>query len=285
MTHRAAGSGRGVPRLWLLPIGILAGMLAATASGILSRSLLLDLAAWWPVWVVVLLIAVLIHGRRMGRVRVAGLVPLLASAALGVFLAGHLLGWSVMPSAVPGLVGPGTNGYSEAALTAEIVGQVNVAAGSDFLYEVGAVRLGGEIGIPETVEQMEMSTISVVLDAPPDPGFYAFAGWDIVLSSAPTWALVLEGTIDADLSGLRLTDLRVTGDGIVTLGPADDVIPVLVVGDFGLIVADGVAVRIVGEATVPEAWQQLTDGWRSPTPGDGWVVSVSVGSSLTVDDG
>lgn len=285
MTHRAVGSGHGVPRLWLLPITVLTVILGATAAGILSRSLVLDLVAWWPVWLGVLLIALLAHGRRVGRVRVSGLVPLIATAALALFLTGHLLGWSAMPSAVPSLVGPKANGYSNAALTAEIDGQLRVKAGSEFLYEVGAVRLGGEIGIPEATEQIESSSISVLLDPPPDPGFYAFAGWDIGLSSAPIWALVLEGTLDADLTGLQLTALRLTGDGVVTLGPADDAIPVSAVGDFQLIVGDGVAVRIVGEATVPESWQELTDGWKSPTGGDGWVISVPGESSLSVTDG
>jgi hypothetical protein len=259
-------------------------MLGATTAGILSRSLVLDLVAWWPVWLGILLIALLAHGRQIGKVRAAGLVPLITTAALGVFLTGHLLGWSAMPSAVPSLVGPRPSGYSEAVLTAELEGQVRVAAGSEFLYEVGAVRLGGEVGIPIATEEIEASTISVVLHHSVDPGFYAFAGWDINLSPAPIWALVLEGTIDADLTGLKLTDLRLTGDGVVTLGPTDSVTQALVSGDFRLIVADSFAVRIVGEATVPESWEKLTDGWRSPIPGDGWVVSVPEGSSLSVTD-
>ena len=45
MTDGVAGSGRGVPRLWLLPVGVLIGMLGVTTAGILSRSLFLDLVA------------------------------------------------------------------------------------------------------------------------------------------------------------------------------------------------------------------------------------------------
>ncbi|MCZ6737309.1 MAG: hypothetical protein O7B77_04970, partial [Actinobacteria bacterium] len=64
MTHRVAGSGRGVPRFWLLPIGVLIGMLGVTAADILSRSLFLDLAAWWPVWLAFIVLAFLGHGVR-----------------------------------------------------------------------------------------------------------------------------------------------------------------------------------------------------------------------------
>ncbi len=285
MTHRVAGSGRGVPRLWLLPIGVLIGMLGVTAADILSRSLFLDLAAWWPVWLAFIVLAFLGHGVRAGRVKVAGLVPLLATATLLVFLAGHLEGWSVMPSSSARLLGPTAEGSTTAALTARIAGTVRIAAGADFLYEVEPVRLGGEIGVPEAVEQVQESAISVLLEPPSDPGFYVFAGWDILLSATPTWNLALEGEIDADLGGLQITGLVMGGDGVVRLGRVVQQTPVSIMGEFELIVPGGVAVRVLGVAVVPETWQQLSDGWRSPTPGDGWVISVSDGSSLSVTDG
>lgn len=285
MTHRVAGSGRGVPRLWLLPIGVLIGMLGVSAVDILSRSLFLDLAAWWPVWLAFIVLALLGHGGRVGRVKLAGLVPLLATAALLVFLAGHLEGWSVMPSSSPRLIGPTAEGSTKAALTARIAGTLQIATGADFLYEVEPVRLGGEIGVPEAVEQVEESFISVLLEPPSDPGFYVFAGWDIFLSATPTWNLALEGEIDADLGGLQITGLVLGGDGVVRLGRVVQQTPASIMGEFELIVPDDVAVRVVGLAVVPETWQQLSDGWRSPTPGDGWVISVADGSSLSVTDG
>ncbi len=284
MTHRAAGSGRGVPRLWLLPIGILTGMLAVAAAGILSRSLVLDLAAWWPVWLIFIVMAVLVRRWRVSRVRVAGLVPLLATAALLALLAGHLQGWPVMPSSSSRLIGP-VEGSPTASLSAQIDGTVRIASGGEFLYEVEPVRLGGEIGIPEAIEQVQESSISVILQPPSDPGFYAFAGWNIVLSSSPTWTLALQGEIDADLSGLQVTEMQLGGDGVVRLGPVSEPTPATISGEFELIVPDGVAVRVVGEAVVPENWQQLSDGWRGPTPGDGWVISVPAGSSLSVTYG
>lgn len=284
MTHRAAGSGRGVPRLWLLPVGVLTGMLAVTAVGTLSQSLVLDLAAWWPVWLIVIVVALLGHRWRVGRVRVAGLVALLATAALLALLAGHLQGWQVMPSSSSRLIGP-VEGSSTASLTAQIDGVVRIASGGEFLYKVEPVRLGGEIGIPESVEQVQESSISVILQPPSDAGFYAFAGWNIVLSATPTWALLLRGEIDADLSGLQVAELQLGGDGVVRLGSVSQPTPATILGEFQLIVPNGVAVRVVGEAVVPENWQQMSDGWRGPTSGDGWVISVPPGSSLSVTYG
>lgn len=284
MTHRAAGYGHGVPRLWLLPIGVLTGMLGVTAAGILSRSLVLDLAAWWPVWLVVIAVALVAHGRHVGTVQAAGLVPLLATAALLVFLAGHLEGWPVMPSATPILVGPSTGGTTTAALSARIDGIVRISAGTDFLYEVGPVRLGGEIGVPEAVEQIQESAISIVLERPLNPEFYSFAGWDIFLSSVPVWNLTVAGEIEADLSGLQISEFQATGDGIITVGPVAQLTTVSIEGEFQLVVPPGVAARVIGDATVPVSWQQLSDGARSPTSGDGWLISVPDGSSLSVTD-
>ncbi|MEE8406029.1 MAG: hypothetical protein V3S32_02640 [Acidimicrobiia bacterium] len=281
MTHRAAGSGRGVPRLWLLPMGVLTGMLAVTAMGILSQSLVLDLAAWWPVWLIVIVVALLARRWRVGRVRVAGLVPLLATAVLLALLAGHLQGWPAMPSSSSRLIGP-AEGSPTASLTAQIVGVVRIASGGEFLYQVEPVRLGGEIGIPEAIEQVGESSISVILQPPSDPGFYAFVGWNIVLSPSPMWTLALQGEIDADLSALQVTELQLGGDGVVRLGLVSQLTPATISGEFQLIVPDGVAVRVVGTAVVPETWQQLSDGWKGPTPGDGWVISVPSGSSLSV---
>ena len=95
MTHRAPGPSLGAPKIWLLPV-LAVGALAMLAwTDYLSRSLALDFVAWWPVWLLAILAAVAVRGRRMGRIRLSGVVPLLATAALGVFVAtwaGNLAG-------------------------------------------------------------------------------------------------------------------------------------------------------------------------------------------------
>ncbi|HEX2404349.1 MAG TPA: hypothetical protein VHM29_06565, partial [Acidimicrobiia bacterium] len=71
----------------------LIAILVAISLGLLSRSVLLDVIAWWPVWLVLVVIAFLARGRRWGRVRVSALVAILSVAVLGLFITAHVLGW------------------------------------------------------------------------------------------------------------------------------------------------------------------------------------------------
>jgi hypothetical protein len=295
MTHRAAGSGRGIPRIWLLPAATLVVGLGAAALGILSRSLALDFVAWWPVWLVVVVLAVIARGRRIGKVRVSGLVPLVAFVALVALVVGHLQGWPIMPSATARLVGPPAEGASQAVLEAHIDGVIRLSSGSSFLYEVEPIRRGGEIGLPEGVEQqqpgsgpedLQPSLIVVSLELQPDPGLYGFAGWDIRLSEAPEWVISLTGRIEADLTGLLVDSFNAWGDGVIVLGaPVTEGPQILLMGEFRLVAPRGVPVRIEGEAEVPQGWERFGDGWRSPTAGVGWNVIVSEASSVTVVEG
>lgn len=284
MTRRAAGRGRGIPRIWLLPIVVLAGLLGLAVAGALSRSLLLDLMAWWPVWLVIAILVIAVRGRRVGRVRVSGLMPLVATVALGLFTWGHLVGWSVMPSSTRVLIGPGTGDIEAAVMSAQIDGEIQVSSGAGFLYEVEPVRRGGDIGLPSATEQSQQGSVSVSLTAPSDPGFYAFSGWEVILSAAVPWQLELDGLVNADLSELEVFGGRFSGEGTVTLADVRESTPLTVDGTFVIVAPPGFPIRIVGDATVPASWEQLSDGWRSPGVGEGWVVSVSEGSSLTVSE-
>jgi hypothetical protein len=283
MTHTASGSRDGVPKAWLVPIVVLVGILLAAAIGWLSRSVVVDFVAWWPLWVAIGAIAVFARARKVGRVRVAGLVPLLATACLGLFLIGHLQGWGAMPSSSASLVGPEPGVVTGAALSARIDGRVEVGASdTGFLYTVVPIRTGGTTGLPEAVERTQGAAISVFLEPVDSPGIYTFAGWDIDLDPAPTWNLSLGGRLEADLSSLRLTELQVEGSGTVTLGAPIAETPVRVSGDHVIQIPEGVAARVVGQAAVPEDWVQTADGWTSPSGGGGWVISVSEGATLEI---
>jgi hypothetical protein len=131
MTRLAVGFGRGFPRVWLIPIGMLTLVLGIAASGRLSRSIVADLIAWWPVWVGIGIAAYLLRERKVGHFRVAGIVPLVALAFVGLFVWGHLAGWAIMPSASQRLVGPEVGGLTAASLHAEIEGVVEVDGGSE----------------------------------------------------------------------------------------------------------------------------------------------------------
>jgi hypothetical protein len=286
MTHIAGRSRRGVPKVWILPVLALVLILIAISIGILSRSVLIDLIAWWPVWLILVVIAFLARGRRWGRVRVSALVAILSVLVLGTFITGHILGWAAMPSAATVLNGPQAGSVATGALSARIDGQLEVGSGqSGFLYAVEPVRRGGEIGPPVANEQLQGPNIAVALEPSPDPGLYTFAGWELDLDEAPSWSLSLAGNIEADLTRLRLSSLQIDGAGSAALGAAPENVVVTVSGDFEISLPPGVPARVVGEATVPAGWAQTNDGYESPTPGAGWVISVGEGSSLTVTGG
>lgn len=282
MTHRAAGPSSQVPKIWLLPVAVLAILAGLVVTGMLSRSLVLDFVAWWPVWLLIVLLAVLVRRRRLRRLRLSGLVAVFATLLIALLISAHLLAWPALPSSDLMLVGPAPQGVETAALSARVEGQVRLQAGSDFLYRVEPLRWGGEVGIPDAEEQVAASAVVVELISDPDPGFYGFSGWDIFLSSVPVWSLTLDGDVEADLSGLSVSGVQAEGQGRLSMGAAPGPTPVSVVGEFTIEVSRGVPVRIVGQATVPPDWETLTDGTRSPTPGEGWVISAGPDAALTV---
>lgn len=279
------GFSRRFPRVWLLPIIALTVLLGIAAFGHLSRSIVADLIAWWPAWVGLAVAAYVVRDRTLGVVRLAGIVPLVALFLVVMFTLGHLGGWTIMPSASHRLVGPEPAGIIEAELVATVDGVIEVAGGSEFLYQVEPVMRGGGIGIPGANETAVDSTISVVLDAPGDPGLYSYAGWELTLSDQPSWWLTLEGVVDADLNELDVDDLSLTGDGQVRLGTADQERSVSVDGSFRLIVPTGTAAQVVGAASVPANWSLTDQGAVSPSGGDGWVIRVAPGSEVSVVEG
>jgi hypothetical protein len=284
MTRLAVGFGRGFPRIWLLPIGMLTLVLGIAVSGRLSRSIVADLIAWWPVWIGLALAAYFFRDRKFGLIRAAGLVPLVALLFVGLFTWGHLAGWAMMPSASQRLVGAEVGGFSTATLTAEVDGTIEVRGGARFLYVVEPVRQGGGIGIPTAAEQMVDSSVEIELQAPGDPGFYSYAGWDIQLSESPVWTLMLDGALDADLSTLAVERLALTGSGVVRLGEADGETVVAVDGVFHLVIPAEVPARVNGRASVPASWRPDAIGAISPTSGDGWVITVGPEATVTVSE-
>ncbi|MBW3666369.1 MAG: hypothetical protein KY394_02115, partial [Actinobacteria bacterium] len=189
MTHRAPGPSP--PKIWLLPVLALIALAGLVLSGVLSRSLALDFVAWWPIWALLALLTLLARGRRLGRVRLSGLVPVIAILLIGLLVAAHLLAWPAMPSTRLALVGPPAAAVETAALSARIDGEIRLRAGAEYLYRVEPLRLGGDIAVPDAREQTAESAVVIELLPHPDPGFYGFSGWDVVLSAAPAWSLTL----------------------------------------------------------------------------------------------
>lgn len=282
MTHRAAGSFRGVPRIWILPLLVITLLLAAMALDILSRSLLLDIVAWWPVWVLLAIVILLSGGRRVGRVRVSGLVSIAVTAILVVFVIGHVQGWPLNPSASRYLTGPSPEPFTEASIRAVIEGDLVVGGGSGFLYEVTPRAGGGDIGTPAAEERVVEDTVAVFLDPPADPGLDTSSGWDLTVSDQPEWTMDLGGVVDADLTTLEVVELSLEGGGEVRLGAPGSRVPVSVVGGFTLSVPPDASVEVLGSAQVPASWEDIEGGWRSPVGGAGWEISVAEGSVVSL---
>lgn len=283
MTHAAPRRPTKFPRVWLAPLLAVAVMVIATALDLLSRSILIDFAAWWPVWLAMIAAWFLSRGRRVGALRVSGLVSLGLLAVFFAFVVGHIQGWSLMPSSVSHLEGSSEVAVSTAAISARMDGDLKVTAGTTrVLYSVAPLRGGGNIGIPRAVERSQDGSVSVDLTEVVEPGLYRFAGWDVVLSTMPRWSLSLGGTVDADLSTLEVESIQLEGSGVVRLGPTDGNSPISVDGKFTIFVPTGAPVRVIGPATVPQGWQSSDGVFTSPEGGMGWVIGVGEGSSVEI---
>lgn len=282
MTRRASGPSRRVPRIWILPAVIFTAILGLTAADVFSRSLVLDLVAWWPVWLGLASVVALFGRRRVGRLRLGAMASVLVTAVLLTFAVGHVRGWPLNPSANRYLVGPEASGVEHAELTAVVVGELRVVSGSSFLYEVDPLGGGGSVGLPSALERSVGDTISVLLEPPPVPGFDTSAGWLVSLSNAPRWSLSLGGEVDVDLTGLSVEGLSVDGSGYIGLGTTQDTALVDLDGAFTIEIPVGAAARIVGDAQVPANWTETSDGWRSPDDGFGWVITVPSGSVVSI---
>lgn len=283
MTRRVTAGGPGFPRAWLVPLLIVAGVVGTALFGLLSRSVLLDLVAWWPVWLGLVLLALIGWIRRRRQAGAGGPVPLLATFILILFINAHLYGWDAMPSAASRLTGPEVDGITAAALSARIDGELSIAvADHGFLYSVEPLRRGGDVALPAAMEREEGVALAVVLEPVTDAGLYTFSGWELALHPGPVWTLTLSGMLDGDFRGVAVAGVQLEGSGELTMGRADTPTPVTVSGTYTLTVPAGVAVTVVGEAQVPGGWTRTDSGYQSPTAGEGWVISIAPGAAVRI---
>lgn len=282
MTHVAPRKRGG--RTWTLPAAstlIIAGLVVF---GVLSTSLVIDVVSWWPVWALLLGLGLWARGRKLGALRVGGLVSVAAVAVAAAFVVGHVQGWALMPSTAGSLTGSTDGGFTSGGFSARVPdGHLVIAVGPPGrLYEAQPVRRGGDIAAPLAVERSQDSEVSVVLSPSEDPGLFQWAGWRVSLSPLPAWTLTLEGNIEADLSGLVVENLQVTGTGSVQLGSVEGSTPLTVSGNFVVYVPEDVPVRVVGPAEIPSDWERTDIGAASPVTGQGWIISVADGAIVEI---
>lgn len=285
MILRAVGFGPRFPRAWLFPITSMVVLLAFAVAGTLSRSIVVDLLAWWPVWLAIAIATFVFRDSKLGTVRVAGLIPLAALVVVLVFAWGHVVGWEIMPSAAQHLAGPAPEGVTGASMTVVVDGEVTLGTETEALYGVDAIRRGGSVGLPTATEVTEDGTTAISLEAPEDPGIYQYAGWDVRLSPEVDWSLDIDAAVDADLTAIEISRLSLAGAGTVALGAATVETAVVVVGRYQLTVPIGAPVRVIGAASVPATWTLTEDGAVSPGLGSGWVMTVVGDGELTIREG
>ncbi len=284
-----AGPPHRVPSAWPIWAWLMVGVAVlvtavGVVSGILARSVLLDILSFWPVFVVTFLAAAASFPRmRRGAPRVAAVIPLLLLTWLGLAVALHLIGWPQLPSAAADLAGPPVGGIEQATLSFEIPGSATVGAGGAALYEVALMRRGGATRAPEAFEVDRPNGFAVDVDERPDSGWYQSEGWDVLLAPSVAWVINLHADrIDADLRALALAGGSITADGVIRLGGLPAGARLTVSGDLRMEVDAASAIRIEGDASVPGTWPAADGGWRSPVDGEPYVISVTDGAAVTI---
>lgn len=267
MTDRAGGRAFRVAA-WMLVGAVIIASAAGVAGGILSRSLVIDLVAMWPILAVAILVGLTAWwlGRK-GSGRAGTVLPLAIFTALVLAHALHLGGWEMLPSSEVRLTGPPAEELSDPTeMVIQITGDLVLDShDGGSAYRVEPILRGGMVGIPGATETSVDGAVSVRVAAIDGPAWYSFSGWQITLSEAIGWRLVLNGTIAADLTNLPITSAAISGSGTIRLGqPPEEGPSVIVAGPFDVMVPAGVAVTVDGEALVPADWETTGRGSRSP---------------------
>ncbi len=267
---------------WIL-VGVLVVVAAlGLVSGILSPALVVDLVAMWPLVLVVVAAGLIGSWRgRRNHDRAGAVLPLAIFTALVLAISLHLGGWSQLPTAEGRLTGPPAEELSNPTrLTVQISGDLIVhGTEAGVGYVVDPILRGGDVGVPQAKETSVDGALSIVMDSDEKaPAWYRFSGWKLGLAPIVGWRLVLNGSIDADLTGLEIDALAMGGSGNVSLGaPPEAGAEVVLSGNFDLSVPSGSPVRVVGPASVPSGWSSDDGDFSSPQAGSGspgWTIRV-----------
>lgn len=263
---------------WLL---FLAGVCAVGASilgGALSPVVLLDLISLWPLAA----LALLVSGVALLRHASPALVPLslLSVVVFGVGI--YLSQWLPLPSSTADIVAVGVapaTGRIEADLPA---GALSVRASDRVVYAVRPLRSGGAAPAPAVLESQPGSSLHISTLARAEDRWFRFRGWRIDLSSATSWELFVSSPeLDLDLDGLSVSKATVAGGGVIRMG-VNQVTEIELAGVFELVVWPGSVITVFGTVDTPPDWVPIDGGFRSPTIGDGWTVTVAEGGSVKV---
>lgn len=271
---------------WLMVAVAVVSIAAGVVGGILAPSVVLDIVSLWPLAVGAFFVAAaLLPLRKRGPARISAVLPLLLVTMLGASVVLHLTGWERLPSASADVVGPRAVGVDNAELVLELGGRLSIAAGEGDLYAVEIERRGGSTGVPEALEStFEDGPFFVVLRETEGGRWFQTSGWDLLLGAGPTWSLTLGSPdLQADLTGLRLRSLSLSGAGSVAVpSPGEVDVVIDVEGRYRVEVPAETGVEVIGVATVPGGWVETGDGHQSPFSGPSLIITVAQGAEVVV---
>lgn len=241
---------------------------------VVSRSLVLDAIALWPIAALVIPAALI--GLKGGRNR--ALAPLMLLSWLLVSVGVHLSGVDGMPSSAAS-IRTDLTGIGSARLTIAVDDlSLRIDPGA---FEVAPVPVGGAIGVP-VVERVSgtSATALVVTDDPDASVWFRFGEYRIRLDEGVAWDLrVAVSSFDIDARDLDVASARLVADtGRLALGPPRTATTVEVAGDIEVSVPSGAAVTVIGTTRVPSGWTVTDNGASAPVEGEGWTIRVTSGS-------
>ena len=277
--------------MWVGLAGAVAVLVGSAYGGLLVRAVLLDVLSLWPG--LALSLVVLVIRSRMTRYRrtfyreaPGAAIPFVLLTWLVFGLGLHLTGWEALPSSAADLSGPPVDGtIAGVVLDLHTDGQVTLDGNGGLLYEVGQMAKGGDVAPARSSEMLAGDEVAVRIGEESDPGWFGSAGWNVSISASPEWSVnIIAQSVEADLTAVRLTSLRVSADGRVRLADADGDIPVFLGGTLVLEIPADASVEVTGSAQVGPGWEVTATGKRFEGTGTSrFLVEVDPGSDLVVE--
>lgn len=277
--------------MWVGLAVAVAVLIGSAFGGLLVRAVLLDILSLWP-GLALSLVVLVIRGR-MTRYRrtfyreaPGAAIPFVLLTWIVFGLGFHLTGWEALPSSAADLSGPPVDGtIAGAVLDLRTDGQVTLDGSAGLLYEVGQMATGGDVAPARSSETLAGHEVVVRLEEESDPGWFGSRGWNVSISASPEWSVnIMAEGIEADLTGVRLTALRVAGDGRVRLAEATGDVPVFLAGRLVLDIPADASVEVIGPAHVGPGWEVTARGKRFEGTGTSrFLVEADPGSDLVVE--
>lgn len=283
---------------WALNGAVATILLLSVATRLVSPAIALDMAALWPVGVLLLAAGwVLDRVWASKRDPAFPVMPLLVFTWLVIASSFYFAAEQGLPSHSADLTGPPISESDFGVFTAELgEGVLELAPGIGTpAYRVNVIRRGGGAGIPVAIETAEETAGQVaVVDARKTLPFEAdlpisdnpllrFAGWRVLLNPESVWSVTLSAPeISADVSEIKLERLVVNGSGTIRLGETTTAVEVELNGTFDVETPAGTPAEVRGTAVVPEEWTVEEDRAWTGERGTGWMLYVNEGGSTQI---